>query len=475
MQAAVFVPVALVHPIDTDEGFYAYAAERLTAGELPYRDFFFPQMPLTTYVYGAWVAVFGSSWYAVRLLSVLFAVGTGLLLYRYCSRRAGAVPAVIAVAAYALSIDTIDWFVVVKTYALSCFLLFAALVIIDEVPRQRLAWMAAGALLTLAVDTRLYLIVPALAFVLPLVHSRAVERGHRGVVASAASGIALGAIPAALAFATAPRAFVWDTVRYHALRSQHGFVGDLHQKLAVGQSLLALPTRAGSANPQYLLLVVASVALIVLVFFVCHRLPLPFLIAALTALVSFLPTPSYPQYFSITIPFLIAGIGESVALLRRRIPDPQLKRGLRAVGVVVLIAYASLGHRELNRWAHPKGPDRITAVEEVRDRIDARTRPGEQVLSSWPGYLFGSHVISVPGFENQFAPITVRDAGPGSRRYRLGSIEDVRRAIDTGRTRLVVWRNWVQRMRNPSWRPLLERSRYRVASTVAGARLYELE
>jgi hypothetical protein len=44
LQAAVFVPVAVLRALDPDEGWYAYAAERVVHGELPYRDFFFPQM-----------------------------------------------------------------------------------------------------------------------------------------------------------------------------------------------------------------------------------------------------------------------------------------------------------------------------------------------------------------------------------------------------------------------------------------------
>src|ERR671935_3245744 len=88
-QAAVFVPLAVFRFVDGDEGVYAYASRLAVHGHLPYRDFFYEQMPLLPYVYGAWIGVFGESWYAARSLSALAAAAVGALLYLHVERRAG--------------------------------------------------------------------------------------------------------------------------------------------------------------------------------------------------------------------------------------------------------------------------------------------------------------------------------------------------------------------------------------------------
>jgi hypothetical protein len=89
LQAAVFVPIGVLRALDPDEGWYAYAAQRVFHGDLPYRDFFFPQTPLLPYLYGAWFEVFGATWYSGRALGVLITIATGLLVYRYCVVRFG--------------------------------------------------------------------------------------------------------------------------------------------------------------------------------------------------------------------------------------------------------------------------------------------------------------------------------------------------------------------------------------------------
>jgi hypothetical protein len=291
------------------------------------------------------------------------------------------------------------------------------------------------------------------------------------------AGGAIGALPVLFFLVRAPRPFLWDTLRYHALRSPNGFIGNLHQKVQVGESLMSLPTGEGALNPQYLLLAVACVGAAAVLLLLRHPLPLALYVGALVALASFLPTPSYTQYFSVTVPFLIVTVAEAADVLADRVTraDPQLWRALAAAGAIAVLAYVGLSNLELNGYAHYIRPTEINASKRVTAWIDAHTRPGEQVLTSWPGYLLGSHALAVPGFENQYGPVTARTTGRvGAKRYKLGSIEDVRQAIRTRRTRVVVWRNWVPKQRNPSWWPLLEHSAYRRDPSLSYVRLYVL-
>src|SRR2546421_5101843 len=88
--AAVFVPMSLYRLVDGDEGTYLLVSRLVVEGQLPYHDFFYPQMFLLPYVYGGWMKLVGYSWYGARLLSAVFSVMLGLLVYRQTALVAGA-------------------------------------------------------------------------------------------------------------------------------------------------------------------------------------------------------------------------------------------------------------------------------------------------------------------------------------------------------------------------------------------------
>src|SRR5207247_11386192 len=90
LMAAVFVPMSLYRIVDGDEGTYLLVSRLVAEGQLPYHDFFYPQMFLLPYVYGAWMKLVGYSWYGARLLSAVFSVLLGLLVYRQTALVAGA-------------------------------------------------------------------------------------------------------------------------------------------------------------------------------------------------------------------------------------------------------------------------------------------------------------------------------------------------------------------------------------------------
>src|SRR5260370_42211234 len=69
LQLAVFLPVARYRLIDGDEGFYLMASRLVFEHRVPYRDFFFTQMPLLPYIYGLWMRAIGTSWVSARKLS----------------------------------------------------------------------------------------------------------------------------------------------------------------------------------------------------------------------------------------------------------------------------------------------------------------------------------------------------------------------------------------------------------------------
>src|SRR4051794_32758224 len=68
--------------ITDDEGSYLYQSWRVSLGEMPYRDFLTPQLPLFLGVGGLVQRVVGVSPIPLRVLSVLLVLGAGWALYR---------------------------------------------------------------------------------------------------------------------------------------------------------------------------------------------------------------------------------------------------------------------------------------------------------------------------------------------------------------------------------------------------------
>jgi len=79
-QGAFFIYLACNRLIARDEGFYLLASKLVATGQVPYLDFFYPQMPLLPYVYGTWMKVFGFEWHSGRMLSAVLSTLLGLLL-----------------------------------------------------------------------------------------------------------------------------------------------------------------------------------------------------------------------------------------------------------------------------------------------------------------------------------------------------------------------------------------------------------
>ncbi len=158
---SVGVWFALNRLVARDEGFYAYAAQLVSEGSVPYRDFFFPQMPLTAYLCGLGGLLFGSSWDVYRIISGLCFAGILWLVYLILCRSVGRGAALLGSLLTATCHLSFAWFPVIQTYGLSTLLVLAGVYLLTEgerEPRAR-AWfgtIGSGLLFSLAVQTRLF-------------------------------------------------------------------------------------------------------------------------------------------------------------------------------------------------------------------------------------------------------------------------------------------------------------------------------
>jgi 4-amino-4-deoxy-L-arabinose transferase-like glycosyltransferase len=485
--AAVFGAMAVFRLIDADEGIYLLNARDLTRGLVPYIDFSFPQAPLLLYVYGAWMKVFGVSWYSARLLSAALAVALGLLVYRHVAVVTGRVVwGVAAAVILASSTLAFSWYTTVKTFGLAALLLFLAYHAVSSGSARR-RYLLAGVCLGLAIDTRYYL-----AVVVPLFAAEAWrERERLATLGRFMAGVAIGLIPGAIFLLVDADKYIFDIVGTHVVRSDSGPIGAFGQKIKVLRYLLGLHTTWGLtsvASIQFALLAFTNLAL--LIFYLVARRPLRLSmgISIAVSLVSLMPTPTYVQYFCLALPFLVvdAVIGVAPLIDRHAATDA----GARArwlpwaagIGLAVYVLVAPIdiywhiaggfivpgvGSREnAKNWTIP-------AVQRIGRTIDEEMPPnGGTVISWWPGYFVETRSDIYPKLRNPWSLWYYRRMPREDvARYGLVTHEELVANIRAHAVPVVVLGNLTFDAKD-QYRFILQRSGYRLVKQLDDTEIY---
>jgi len=445
-----------IRPIDGDEGYYATAARLVAAGETPYEDFFYPQMPLLPYVYAPFYKLVGSSLAHMRWLSVIFSALALLLWGLFLRARFAARPMFVIGGLLFVAVNPylLAWNVTVKTYALTNLGVFAALWAIDRgFHSRRLIWfLVAGLFAGLIVSVRL-LYLPwagSLIVVLIWIRWRHPRVGvSQAAVAAAGVGLLLGLMPAFRLYLADPVRFRFDNLDYHQLRFSglHSAGGpDMPQAAA---SLLALG-RALLFNPFMVLLLVLAV----LGWLSVRRSSITAdrdlrpvaLVAGLGAVVHTLacltPDPVYEQYFTSPLSPMLAPLAIlGVIDLARRFGRPAtLVTGVLLLGVLLSVIDLQVRHTGMD-WNEVWDFDHLA---EVTANIESRTEPDDIVLAFWSGYVFESGRRFVPGMENHFA-LGVSEKLPLNKQvdYGIAGKEMLLKSILTKAPKVVVLGAWM--------------------------------
>jgi 4-amino-4-deoxy-L-arabinose transferase-like glycosyltransferase len=89
---------------NVDEAWYLEAARQVTAGRLPYRDFFFPQAPLTAWLFTVPVALFpGHAFLAARIFVAVLFLASSLAVWATARTLGGRGAGLVVVALLALN------------------------------------------------------------------------------------------------------------------------------------------------------------------------------------------------------------------------------------------------------------------------------------------------------------------------------------------------------------------------------------
>ena len=211
-----FILLAVYRRVNLDEGWYLWASKLVYEGQLLYRDFAYTQTPLLPYVYGAVQQATGAGLYQGRVISVVFGLLMFVLSARVATRLAGQWAGVWCLLLLTASLYAAAHFVYVATYALTAFLMLAALAVaLNPAAGTRTNTRSAFAavLISLAVAVRVSVLAAMAPFLLYLILSSP-RRGQAAVVVVLTSLVTLGATVGILALSSGPL-MLYDVMGFH--------------------------------------------------------------------------------------------------------------------------------------------------------------------------------------------------------------------------------------------------------------------
>ena len=482
--AAVFVPMSLFRLVDGDEGTYLLQARLVAEGQLPYHDFYYPQMYLLPYVYGGWMKLVGYSWYAARLLSAVFSVLLGLLVYRQVAHSAGSRAwGVLAVVLFATSSLAFGWYPLVKTFVLPTLLLFAAYAVLST--RSRWRWIASGLLFGFAVACRIYVIGVVPAFLIEMYLTEPDRRARLMQFGRFTIGCVAALLPAEFFLLIDPATFVFNVVGSQVIRTDYQVFSWWYQKAAAPMVLMALGEAEGLTSLQFILLFLGSLAAWVSSALARERLSLASSIAVLLILASFVPTPVYTQYFCMPLPFLLVSVVVFCATLVRENATPRLRHLLVSLAVVyVVVSPLDVVRYTISGRMIPGLPPgasatdwRLSTIRAVGRAIDREASPGRKwVISPWPGYFVETQAAILPGMENHFALTFSQRVEPSEvQRFKLMSYPALFWHLREHTVDVVVLGNWTNWTSNGELiRHQVQQNGYTLKERIEHAEIYTL-
>jgi hypothetical protein len=487
LQAVLFSAIAYFRFIDNDEGLYLLAIKLVAHGKRPYLDFFYQQMPAMPYVYALWSKIVGLSWTSARMLSVLFSVALGGLLYWHVDRLySRKTLACLAVLLYALNNLAIAWQSVVKTYALSNFLLFCAYLFVFPETRRYSGWRAffGGLVLAFAVDTRLYFIAVAPVFLAALYFSGPRSGSRLKYLWPFLAGLAFGLLPNVFFLSKAYDTYAFDNLRYHLLRHHSGIRAGIRQKIETFLAITNVQSSYDGSGTQFALLGLPALATLALRGF-DRRLFFPFAVSFVLFITCLLPRPTFTQYFCVCVPFLVILAVKFVATVRESsVFDPSL-RLVKTLGLLVAALYLLCGVFAFYNYGYwgtaVEGIGRrenaidfkVSTVGEVSTALGQLVADGQPVISFWPGYLVACDCIPEEGTENEFALwISPKLTPEQAERRKIITFARVQDLLKKHHPQAVVLRSRDEGGWGIEFRDSLQKNGYKLVRSIGRAEIY---
>ncbi len=378
---------------DDDEGFYLISGQQLLKGDLPYVDFFFPQTPGSTLVFGIGQLTAGIGIEAGRAAASAMAAVMVISVYAALLRR-GRLVAVAACLLCASHPLVASWVVVAKTITLQVAFGTAAVVVAVEAQQRFSRLFIAGALLGCAIACRATTALLALPVILAVMlppNSAGQCAPMRRRLLPAILGCIVPLLPVLLLAFMAPSRFWFDNVTFHSIYPG----GERSWEQASNVFLPSLGLER--CSPQDGCAATHNVLLMLLLVLACWRMrrvarqSAPYLVAALVCVaMAFIPVKTYDQYAVAALPFLILFCGTALA---------GEFRALLAAAALVAVPAASV---HLSAYASSDLTQRPKAEDDVARALDTAVGLDGTVSARWPNYLVACTATRLPAARNQF-------------------------------------------------------------------------
>ena len=368
--------------LDDDEGTYLYGAWRVSLGEVIYRDFLTCVLPPFQYLAALLIRLFGPTLFPIRAFSVGLTLLAAVLMYALACRHYSGRVALIAMSLYLTHplVYLLGRLYRPETYMMP--LLIGGLFLFLEWGRRgRWPWLAAsGAVLGLATFTRLFAALGALGcglFLLAQLVGDAKCRGHwwRALLIFVVSYLLVCGVAALILYGITPQ--VVDAVLLHHLRP--GSHRTWRRILTKGASFFLNYART------YPALTLGALVWAILRYRPDERARV--WSWQLAASLAYLLTPRdlTPRYLMYLLPALVVLLAEEVERILNH-------RRLALSGLALLVLVVGPAIRE--DWMTARMRDSDT--EAVVRYIQLHSKPGEYLLSDYPGLNFLAQRPSTP-------------------------------------------------------------------------------
>ena len=403
----------LIGRLNADEGFYCLAAKKALAGQVPYRDFAYSQMPVLPYVNGLIMKIVGFGYLHQRIVNATWGLATLAAVFCLGLCIAGRYAGLVAAWLTATSLYWVHFVCMGKTYAATgFFLMLAALGIC--VPwsyyRKVLFFTAAG---VLAIGCRLTA-APAVGVLGVFLILQG--RGTRDRIIAAA-------LPAAAClalflpfFLADPENFIFWNVEYHAGSWSAPRVWE-----AIGEHLWLAP--------GVLVLMLAGTVGAIAKFRQVNRLQWGVLLAGIVGIATQLSLRS--PYRENSVPYVALGAIAAAAILTRW---GWFKRFRAIVLVLPLLA-----------WPGPKPVTEPFILKSLLDSakfVEDHTSPDERVLTPYPIVAIEANREVFDGLEMGKFALTCEMPEERARRLHLVTPRTLTELARSARTVAVVLRSY---------------------------------
>jgi hypothetical protein len=465
-----------------DEGFYTLAIRLVAEGHLPYTDFFYPQMPFLPYIYGSTSYFLGvPNWHSLRIIASLGAAATAGITFWFLLSYTTWFIAACSLVMLVVSPLFFPWLTTIETYSITAPLLLISVLVTETLrtsmfdreatAQDRLLTVLAGISLSIATQTRLYSVV-----LLPVLYLYTPRKLKPWLLVSFFGCCT----PVIVMFILDPERFWFNNLGYHLSRAHASASRQLLGKVQMLLILLGvIPSQKFVGLNTAILFwggVAGAISLV-------RTIPVIALASVTLCAISFVPTPSYYQYFSLVAPLWAILCGVKIfEIVRAPIGD---RLHLRIILPTCLVLISLFGfHTNLEKYLHngegvmgiPKSSNptdfTLEATEQVTDRINALFDSGDVIFTNWNGYLLGAKAKPYPGSENIFGIRTAARFPKISEGLRLSSYENISTSLRQGKISGVVIRTQFERT-NPRIRLAISSKRCIMVEDLAGARIYD--